>query len=281
MRIGVLMPVYNEEKYISFCLKSLLRQTLRPVQVIICDGESTDNTTQIAAEVLNEDDVPFQIVTERKIPSIGKWNISFAYWRAGQYLSQDLDLVACLEADVVLDKNYYKVLASKFENPRLGLACGILLPPGFPESPFPLRESWKNKVTWIANRVYRYSCWLDLNRAVDLRLLPACDTDHNVLAAIKGWEIAQCRDATSWVLRSVKYFRGMSKGLVNRYTGYPMWWNLYKAIKTLDLALLVGYGYMVVQGESSPLKQVYQQAVTSELRRRVKKLLFSNKTEEK
>jgi len=276
MRIGVMIPAFNEENNIDLCLKSLLQQSLRPVQIIVCDGESTDNTREIASNILNRANIPFQIVIQRRNPLIGKWNISFAYWKASQYLKKDLDLVACLEADIELDKNYYTVLASRFSNPQLGIVCGSKLPNGFPESPFPLPESWKDKVTWGANRVYRYSCWLDLNRAVDLRRLPAWDTDHDVLATIKGWEIGQFRDAVSMNLRPVKTSEGFSKGMMNRYTGYPFWWNLYKTLKKFDPDLLIGYACMAIWGGSSVLKKVYQQAITSELRRRLRNLALFN-----
>jgi len=277
MRIGVMIPTFNEENSISLCIKSLLQQSLRPVQIIVCDNESIDNTREIASNILDRDNIPFQIVIEPRDSLIGKWNINFAYWKASQYLKKDLNLVACLEADVTLDKNYYTVLVSEFSNRRLGIACGSLLPYGFRESPFPLAESWKDKVTWGANRVYRYSCWLDLNRAVDLRLLSAWDTDHDVLAAIRGWEIAQSEEAVSWHTRPVNPYRGFSKGMLNRYIGYPFWWNLYKTLKTFDPDLLIGYACMMIWGGSSPLKKVYQQAITSELRKRVTNLTFFTK----
>jgi len=279
MRIGVMIPTYNEEKHIALCLNSLLRQTIRPIQVVIGDNESTDCTREIAAKLLNESGIEFQIVTEGRTLELGKWNISFVYWRTSQYLRKDLNLVACLEADVVLAENYYEVLAHGFKDPRIGLACGALLPWGFPESSFPLPESWRKSVIWGPNRVYKYSCWLDLNRAVDLRLLPAWDTDHNVLAATRGWKIAQFEEAVSHHLRPANPFRGFSKGLVDRYQGYPAWWILRKALfKTFDPARLVGYGCMAVWGVSSPLKEIYRQAVVSELRRQISKISSVSRT---
>jgi len=278
MRVGVLIPTYNEGEKMSLCLNSLLQQTLRPVQVIVCDGGSTDNTREITRNILNDDEnIQFHIIFEPRNPLIGKWNISFAYWRACHYLKKDLDLVACLEADIILDENYYEVLAHEFEDPRLGIACGEKLPYGFPDSPFPLPESWKNKVTWGANRVYRFSCWLDLNSAVDMRLLPAWDTDHSVLAAVRGWKIGQFREAVSWNIRPVNPSRGFSKGMMNRFTGYPYWWNLYKALKTVDPYLLLGYACMAIWGGSSPLKKVYKEAITFELGRVVRNQLLFNK----
>lgn len=83
-----MVPAYNEEKNISLCLKSLLRQTLRPVQIIVCDNESTDNTRQIADQILNKSNISFRIISERKKPSIEKGNINFVYWRGEQISSK-------------------------------------------------------------------------------------------------------------------------------------------------------------------------------------------------
>ncbi len=272
MRIGVIIPVYNEEKCISACLKSLLRQSLKPSQIIICDNESTDNSTRIADEILRSSDVPYQIVTEPKKPILQKGNINFAYWRASKHLHRDLDLVACLECDVILDKQYYETLAREFENDlQVGLACGVLSPLGFPD-PFPLPEPWK--MTWGANRVYRYSCWLKLNSAIDLRLLPAWDTDHNILVAHNGWKVLQSNEAISLHLRQVSLYHGISRGIKYRLIGYPLWWNIYVALRDFDPGLLVGYTCTAFWHiPTSPLKYVYQQALLSKLSERINNLL--------
>ena len=68
MSIGVLIPTFNEEKNIALCLKSLLRQTLRPIQIIVCDNESTDNTRAIASKILNVNNIPYQVVIQRRDP---------------------------------------------------------------------------------------------------------------------------------------------------------------------------------------------------------------------
>jgi len=266
------MPVYNEEKYISLCLHNLLKQTLRPTQVIICDNESTDNTKQIAAKILNDSDIPFHIITEQKRILISKWNINLAIWKANKYLRKDMDLVGFLDADVVLDKKYYEVISQGFEkDSHMGLACGVLLPFGFPK-PFPLQEPYK--MTWGANRVYRYSCWLDLTSALDIRFLPALDTDHNILSYIKGWKVAHFKEAVSRHLRPINPYRGFTRGMKYRCAGYPLWWNIYKALRDVDPGLLVGYTCMALwETPPFPLKYVYHKAITSELRRRITRIL--------
>lgn len=46
--VSVVIPVYNEEKVLEHCLNSLKLQSYKPVEIIVVDDGSTDNTPQIA-----------------------------------------------------------------------------------------------------------------------------------------------------------------------------------------------------------------------------------------
>jgi len=46
--ISVVIPVYNEEKYLPICLSSLQQQTYSPLEIIVVDDGSTDKSIQIA-----------------------------------------------------------------------------------------------------------------------------------------------------------------------------------------------------------------------------------------
>ncbi len=48
MRISVVIPAYNEEKYIQACLESLMKQTKKPFEILVVDNNSTDDTAKIA-----------------------------------------------------------------------------------------------------------------------------------------------------------------------------------------------------------------------------------------
>ena len=48
--VSVVIPVYNGEKFLGEAIASLLRQTVRPHEIIIVDDGSTDRTPQVAAE---------------------------------------------------------------------------------------------------------------------------------------------------------------------------------------------------------------------------------------
>ena len=54
MKISVIIPVYNAEKYLGVCLESLLIQTLQDFEVIIVDDCSTDASPAIAESYLEK-----------------------------------------------------------------------------------------------------------------------------------------------------------------------------------------------------------------------------------
>lgn len=66
--VSLVIPVYNEEKYIEEFLHSILKQSfdLRNVEMIFVDGNSNDNTVNIINSILNKEHIDYHILNNKK-----------------------------------------------------------------------------------------------------------------------------------------------------------------------------------------------------------------------
>ena len=55
VKVSVIVPVYNTEKYLQKCLNSLINQTLKDIEIICINDGSTDNSLAILQEYANKD----------------------------------------------------------------------------------------------------------------------------------------------------------------------------------------------------------------------------------
>ena len=50
IKVSVIIPVYNAEKYLRQCLDSIINQTLKEIEIICVDDGSTDSSLEILKE---------------------------------------------------------------------------------------------------------------------------------------------------------------------------------------------------------------------------------------
>lgn len=63
-KISVIIPIYNVEKYLDECLKSVINQTYKNLDIILVDDGSIDNSLNIAKEYAKKDERIFLITKE-------------------------------------------------------------------------------------------------------------------------------------------------------------------------------------------------------------------------
>ncbi len=246
MNITVIIPVYNEANSIAKVVESIIKQTFQPSMIILGDNDSTDGTAKIADDTLKNSGIPYKIIRIKRYPSLQKLNINNVLHAMDMLIRRGVgkgepSLLAVIEADVVLEEEYFeKVTGSIIDHglDRTCMAAGKLQPLGFPEDPFPLPV---NLNLWGGNRVYVYKCWRRLNDLVDIRLIPLWDTDHVVLAYLLGYDVLRVGEALSYSLRGINVFRGFPKGFADGLHRMPLWWILYKVFQHMDIDYLKGY----------------------------------------
>lgn len=101
MGLSVIVPVYNGEKYIEDCLKSIVNQTYKDLQIIVVDDGSKDNTKSILSNIAKKDS---------RIEIINKENggVSSARNLGLEYVKKDF--VTFVDSDDTLDQDMYEIL---------------------------------------------------------------------------------------------------------------------------------------------------------------------------
>lgn len=83
--LSIVIPMYNEEKYIIACLESLNNQTVRDFEVIVIDDGSTDNSYKIAENYLRKRDLNYKLVRQSNQGQSAARNVGIKN-SIGQYL---------------------------------------------------------------------------------------------------------------------------------------------------------------------------------------------------
>lgn len=102
IKISVIIPVYNAEKYLRECLDSVIEQTLQEIEIICVDDGSTDNSLAILKEYTQKDE-RLKIIEQANRGAGAARNLGMAV-ALGEYL-------AFLDAD---DLYYPQALAQAY-----------------------------------------------------------------------------------------------------------------------------------------------------------------------
>jgi len=101
MNISVVIPAYNEEKYIRNCLESIMKQTVQPFEIIVVDNNSTDNTVKLAQSFKK-----VRVLHEPKQGIIPTRNTGFNAAKG--------DIIARTDADTIVPKNWIEHIQNLF-----------------------------------------------------------------------------------------------------------------------------------------------------------------------
>lgn len=111
-KISVVIGVWNEEKFIRECLKSINNQTLsrKDYEIIVVDGGSTDRTVAIAKKYAN-------VVLDSAYRPLG------AARQAGLKKAKGR-IVAFTDGDSMVPKDWLETIVRAFDNPEVVCAMG-------------------------------------------------------------------------------------------------------------------------------------------------------------
>lgn len=129
--VTVVVPVYNVEQYLRRCIDSLLRQSVRPLEIILVDDGSPDGSGAICDEYSAKNAC---------IKVIHKSNGGLSSARKAGWEAAKGKLICFIDSDDYVDETYIEKLSAPFSDPDVELSMcawstekgGMITPSGLP-----------------------------------------------------------------------------------------------------------------------------------------------------
>lgn len=188
--LSVIVPIYNEEKYIAKCIDSMLEQDYPKdnLEIILADGISMDRTREIVAEYTTK--YPFIRLIDNP-NRIAPWAMNIGIREAKG------DVIMRLDAHATYEKNYFSALVAalkKYDADNVGAVCRTDVLNKTPKT-LAIREVLSNKFG-VGNSTFRtgitkaqevetvpFGCWnrevFDKYGMYDVRLVRNQDIELN------------------------------------------------------------------------------------------------------
>ncbi len=109
MKVSLVIPAYNEEKYIGECLQSVIRNAPDVFEIIVVNNGSTDTTKEVVS-------------TFARVRLCNESKKGITYARQRGFLEATGDIIAYIDADTRMPHGWFETLTTQFTN-NLHLAC--------------------------------------------------------------------------------------------------------------------------------------------------------------
>jgi cellulose synthase/poly-beta-1,6-N-acetylglucosamine synthase-like glycosyltransferase len=180
--VSIIVPCHNGAQGIVKTVSSLREQSLQPLQIVVVNDGSTDNTDEVAARLRAQGWIHILLSTGLRGGKSAALNLGLRYCTG--------DVVITVDADTTFDRDAIEAIVSAFENPITGAAGGNV----------GVRNARDSALA--AMQAVEYTIAISLGRKVSimLGLLPIVSGAfaafrREALASVGGWEAGAGEDA--------------------------------------------------------------------------------------
>ncbi len=235
MKLNIITPVRNEEKYISVTMRCMNSQTVLPNKWIIVNDGSSDNTERIIRRYIDDGPhIKYMSLPDRGYRKPGQGVIEAFYEGYKMIENENYDIIAKLDADLEFPPDTIEKIINAFrDDPLLGVTGGtryerekynmpykkVLFPHGFVGGP---------------TKFYRKKCFEDINGLIRRAGWDGVDT---IKANMKGWKTCVLEEVKVIHLKptGTAVGEGLKKayekyGDVSYYMGGYFWYFFLRAI---------------------------------------------------
>jgi glycosyltransferase involved in cell wall biosynthesis len=254
---AVITPARDEEEMLPGLAASLRAQSIVPLQWIIVENGSTDDTARVARELANDlewvrvVEIPGSASPERGAPIVR------ALTTALEDIDSAIDYVVSVDADVTFGSDYFARLLGEFAaDPTLGIASGRAREQSTDGEWRPIDVTGGS--VWGATRAYRRECLDDI---LPLESRHGWDGMDQLTARSKGWTTRTILDLPFYHHRpeggreSSTWAHWRQVGETCHYMGYRPWYAALRSLHNLrrsPAASAVFFGYATAAVRRSP-----------------------------
>jgi len=206
LTLSIVIPVYNEERYLKACLNAIQAQTVKPDEVIVVDNNSTDRSARIAENYLF-----VRVIKESRQSQVYAQKTGFDVATS--------DIIGRIDSDTLLPPKWVATVKDSFLNdPKTVAITGAALPYDvqFKRTGKFIQRFYQElagvvagkRMLWGANCALRRSAWCKISPDVQQRSDIWEDFDMSFLLHEHG---------------KTRYLKGIDVGLSFRAVHKSFW----------------------------------------------------------
>ena len=126
MKYYIIIPTYNEEKFISLTLQSLVEQSVVPTKIVVVNDNSTDKTPEIVSEFASNYSFITLINKKSDALHLPGSKVIQAFHEGEKQLDGAYDIIVKVDADLIFPKDYFETIIQHFQSDlTIGMAGGF------------------------------------------------------------------------------------------------------------------------------------------------------------
>ncbi len=253
LKIVIITPIRNEEKFIKSTLECMVNQTVLPHKWIIVNDGSTDKTEKIIKNFIkNFSFIEYIYIPDRGYRKPAKGVIEAFYEGFKKIGDINYDIIAKFDADLKFPSNTLEKIIEAFENDsHLGITGGTRY------EKKDNRENWK--IVYVPEgfvggpyKFYRKKCFNDIGGLIKRA---GWDGVDSIKANMRGWSTGELRSLNIYHLKSTGTALGEGRksasekyGNVSYYMGGYIWYFILRVIVRSLLARKMEVGVYMIKG---------------------------------
>lgn len=126
MKYYIIIPTYNEEKFISLTLQSLVEQTVLPSKVVVVNDGSTDKTEEIIKFFVERHAFISLVNKTSEAIHLPGSKVIQAFNKGLETVDDNYDFIVKADADLIFPSNYFETISNHFQSDAtIGMVGGF------------------------------------------------------------------------------------------------------------------------------------------------------------